>query len=259
QVGEEAAREVQDKIREKIGGANMVFVACGLGGGTGTGSAPYIARMAKEQGSLTVAFATLPFKAEGKLRMENAMKGLERLQRSADTTIVVPNEKIMEIAPKLPLTQAFLLIDEVLSTSITGLTEVLTKPGLVNLDFNDMRTIMKDGGLAMIGFGESDGDRRAEEAVEEALNSPLLTMDISNARGVLVNVTGGPNMSVSEAQKVAEIIHEKVGPGSRIIWGASVDHALGDNMRVLLVATGLQDGDAPKRVAKRARNIDLVT
>ncbi|MCK4718853.1 MAG: cell division protein FtsZ [Thermoplasmata archaeon] len=257
QVGEEAAREVQDKIKERVGGANMVFVACGLGGGTGTGAAPYIARLAKEQGALTVAFATLPFKAEGKMRMENAMRGLQRLQMAADTTVVIPNEKILEIAPKLPLIQAFRLADEVMSMSISGLTEVLTKPGLVNLDFNDMRTIMKDAGLSMIGFGESDSDQRADEAVNEALNSPLLTMNIAKAKGVLVNVTGGSSMSVSEAQKVAERIHDTVGPGARIIWGASVDPTLGDTMRVLLVATGLQQ-DGAKRTVKRARNLDFV-
>jgi len=257
QVGEEAAREVQEKIRERVGGANMVFVTCGLGGGTGTGSAPYISRLAKDQGALTVAFATLPFKAEGNMRMENALKGLERLKREADTTIVVPNEKILEMAPKLPLTQAFMLADEVMSTSIRELTEVLTKPGLVNLDFNDMRTIMKNGGLSMIGFGESDSDHRAEEAVTEAIESPLLTLDIATARGVLVNVTGGPDMSVSEAQKVAEIIHSKVKPGARIIWGASIDHSLGKSLRVLLVATGLDHGKRGETV-ELAKGIEFV-
>ena len=240
QVGEEAAREVQEKITEKLSQANVVFIACGLGGGTGTGSAPVFAKIAKELGALTVVFATLPFKAEGSMRMDNALKGLERLKRVADTTVVVPNERVLELAPNLPLSSAFRLADEVLSTAIVGLNDVITKPGLVNLDFNDMRTIMKNGGMGMIGFGESDGDRRAEEAIEEAINSPLLSVDLSTSRGIMVNVVGGSDMSVGEAEKVAEIVHSKVGAGSRIIWGASVDPTVGKSIKVLLVATGLE-------------------
>jgi len=242
QVGEEAAREVEEKIREHLTETNIAFITCGLGGGTGTGSAPYIARIAKEMGALTIAFATTPFKGEGRLRMENAMYGLGKLQNAADTVIVIPNDKLLELVPRLSLQAAFKVADEVLMRSIKGLTELVTKPGLVNLDFNDLRTIMKGSGVAVIGMGESDarGDERAKEAIEEALTSPLLEVDISQANGVLINVTGGADMTIAEAEMVAEMVHSRVNPNARIIWGASIDPTLEKTIKVMLVATGVQ-------------------
>src|SRR3990170_7459130 len=206
QVGEEAAREAADELRAVLQGSDMVFLTCGLGGGTGTGGAPIVAQLAKEAGALTIAICTFPFRAEGAIRAENAEYGLEKLRNFADTVIVIPNDKLIELVPRLALNAAFKVADDVLMRAIKGITEVITKPGLVNLDFNDIKTIMKGGGVAMIGLGESDSDRRAEDAIETAINSPLIDVDVSSASGALVNVTGGNDMTVSEAERAAEIV-----------------------------------------------------
>ena len=242
QVGEDAAREAEEEIRIAITGSHIVFLACGLGGGTGTGAASVIGGIAKDAGALTIAFATFPFKGEGKLRMENAKYGLDKLRDVVDTVVVIPNDKLLELVPRLSLNAAFKVADEILMRSIKGLTEIITKPGLVNLDFNDLKTIMKSAGVAMIGLGESssEGEDRALEAVNEALNSPLLEMDISEATGVLVNVTGGLDMTVSEAERVAEEVHARVNSNARIIWGAAVDPTLENTVRVMLVVTGVK-------------------
>ncbi len=261
QIGEEAAKEAEEEIRAAIGDADMVFITAGMGGGTGTGSASVVGRIARETGALTIAFVTTPFKAEGKLRMENAIWGLENLRKNADTVITIPNDKLVELYPRLPLMQAFKVADETLSRAIKGLTETITKPGLVNLDFNDIRTIMKGSGVAVIGIGESDGykDERAIKAVEMAINSPLLDVDISDAKGVLVNVIGGPDMTISEAEAVAELLQSKVGAGARIIWGASVDPTLENTIKVMIVVTGVKSrqilGGEKKTVAS---GMDLV-
>ena len=240
QVGEEAAREAEDDIRKSIQGADIVFITAGLGGGTGTGAAPFIAQLAKEMGALTIAICTSPFKAEGAIRAENAEWGLERLRNVADTVIVIPNDKLLELVPRLSLNAAFKVADEVLVRSIKGITEVITKPGLVNLDFNDLKTIMKGGGVAMIGLGEGEGEERSGDAVNEAVNSPLIDVDISAANGALVNVVGGSDMTVTEAEKVAEMIQTKISPSARIIWGAAVDPTLEKRMRVMVVLTGVK-------------------
>ena len=240
QIGEESAREAADELRSIVHGADMVFITCGLGGGTGTGGAPIVAQLAKEVGALTIAICTFPFRAEGAIRAENAEFGLEKLRHFADTVVVIPNDKLLEIVPRLALNAAFKVADDVLMRAIKGITEVITKPGLVNLDFNDIKTVMKGGGVAMIGLGESDSDNRSEEAIEEAINSPLIDVDISAATGALVNVTGGNDMSVAEAEKVAEIVQSRIAPNARIIWGASVDPALEHTMRVMLVSTGVK-------------------
>ncbi len=240
QIGEEAAKEAEEDLRKILTGADIVFVTAGMGGGTGTGSAPYVAKIAKDMGALTIAIVTYPFKAEGAIRSENAEWGLERLRQSADTVIVVPNDKLLELCPRLALNAAFKVADEVLVRAIKGITELITKPGLVNLDFNDLKTIMKGAGVAMIGLGEGDDDDRIEHAINEATNSPLIDVDISGATGALVNVTGGENMSISEAEKVAEIVQAKISPNARIIWGAGVDPALMDTVRVMVVITGVK-------------------
>ncbi|MFP4169562.1 MAG: cell division protein FtsZ [Methanomassiliicoccales archaeon] len=240
QVGEESAREVEEELRKIMTGADIVFITAGLGGGTGTGAAPFIAQLAKEMGALTVAICTSPFKAEGTIRMENAEWGMERLRNHADTVIVIPNDKLLELVPRLSLNAAFKVADEVLMRGIKGITELITKPGLVNLDFNDLKTIMKGGGVAMIGLGEGENEDRIDEAVDEAINSPMIDVDISNATGALVNVIGGEDMSVSEAERVAEVIQSKVSPNARIIWGAAVDPTLEDKVRVMVVVTGVK-------------------
>jgi len=240
QVGEEAAREADEELKKALQGADMVFVTCGLGGGTGTGGAPVVAQVAHELGALTIAICTLPFKAEGVIRAENAEYGLEKLRNFADTVITIPNDKLLELVPRLALNAAFKVADEVLMRAIKGITEVITKPGLVNLDFNDIRTIMKGGGVAMIGLGEGEDDKRAEDAIEAAINSPLIDVDISIANGALVNVTGGNDMTVTEAERCAEIVQSRISPNARIIWGAAIDPALQHRMRALVILTGVK-------------------
>ena len=242
QVGEAAAKENERDIRDFLNGANIVFVTAGMGGGTGTGSAHFAARLAKEMKALTIGVVTLPFKAEGELRMDNALDGLERLRRLCDTTIVIPNDKLLELVPKLPVDAAFKVADEILMQTIRGLTEIITKPGLVNLDYSDIMTVMNEGGVAFVGMGESedtDAEERIQSAVDEALNSPLLgEIDLGDARGALIRVVGGPDMTVTEAQRAAEVVGERINKHARLIWGCSVDPAYEGQVRVLLIVTG---------------------
>ncbi len=242
QVGEAAAKENEREIRDFLQGANIVFVTAGLGGGTGTGSAHFAARLAKEGKALTIGVVTLPFKAEGEVRMENALDGLERLRRLCDTTIVIPNDKLLELVPKLPVDAAFKVADEVLMQTIRGLTEIITKPGLVNLDYSDIMTVMNEGGVAFVGIGESEEsnpEERVESAIEEALNSPLLgEIDMKESKGALIRVVGGPDMTVSEAQKAAEIVGQRIARHARLIWGCSIDPSLENTVKILLIVTG---------------------
>ena len=240
QVGEEAAIESQDEIYDAVEGSDMVFVTAGLGGGTGTGSAPIVAKAARECGALTIAIVTTPFTAEGEVRRTNAEAGLERLRDVADTVIVVPNDRLLDAVGKLPIRQAFKISDEVLMRSVKGITELITKPGLVNLDFADVKTVMERGGVAMIGLGDSDSEHKAEDSVKDALRSPLLDVDISGANSALVNVTGGSDMSIEEAEGVVEEIYDRIDPDARIIWGTSVDEELDGEMRTMVVVTGVE-------------------
>lgn len=242
EVGEQAAHESEEEIRALVRDSHIVFVTAGMGGGTGTGTAQYVARLSKEAGALVMGVVTMPFKSEGRIRMENAEAGLDKLRRFCDTTIVIYNDKLLELVPRLPIDAAFKVADEILMQCIKGMTEIITKPGLVNLDYADLMTIMKGGGVAMIGIGESDEDRdRIEYALTEALESPLLgEVDLSHARGVLVRVVGGPDLTISEAEKAAELVGEKVNPSARIIWGCSIEPELEKTVRVLLVITGVK-------------------
>ncbi len=250
QVGEEAAKEAEDDIKRHVSGADIAFVTCGMGGGTGTGSAPFVAKICKDAGALTIGVVTLPFSAEGHTRMQNAQYGLDALKRVADTVIVIPNDKLLEIAPKLPLDMAFKVADEVLMRAIRGITEMITTPGLVNLDFNDLKTIMQNGGMAMVGIGESSDPReKAKEAVQGALNSPLIDVDISTAHGALVDVRGGEDMTIQEAESVVSEIGRHVHPQARIIWGASVVPSLQNTMQVMVVLTGVTPRDSKPVVA----------
>jgi cell division protein FtsZ len=264
QVGEAAAKENEREIRDFLTGANIVFVTAGMGGGTGTGSAHFAARLAKEGKALTIGVVTLPFKAEGDVRMENALDGLERLRRLCDTTIVIPNDKLLELVPKLPVDAAFKVADEVLMQTIRGLTEIITKPGLVNLDYSDILTVMNKGGVAFVGIGESeeaDPEDRVEAAIEEALNSPLLgEIELKESKGALIRVVGGPDMTVSEAQKAAEVVGQRVAKHARLIWGCSIDPALESTVKILLIVTGARSdavmgsgaSSAPGAASKRA-------
>ncbi|HJJ96050.1 MAG TPA: cell division protein FtsZ [Methanocorpusculum sp.] len=240
QRGEEAALESEDVIRQSINGSNMVFVTAGLGGGTGTGSAPIVAKIAKEVGALTIAIVTLPFTSESATRMENAEIGLERLREVADTVIVIPNDRILEVVPRLPLSQAFKVADEVLMRAVKGITELITLPGLVNLDFADVRTVMEQGGIAMIGMGESDSEDKATDSIKKALRSPLLDVDITGATAALINVIGGPDMTMFEAEGVVQEVYQRIDPGARIIWGVQVDPEMEGRMRTMLIVTGVQ-------------------
>lgn len=239
-LGMEAARETKEDIKNVLRGADMVFLTCGLGGGTGTGSIPVIADIAKKLGALTVAIVTLPFTMEGKQRMSNAKEGLKNLEGIVDTLIVIPNDRLLEIVPDVSIITAFKIADEILVNAVKGIAELVTKPGLVNLDFADVRAVMGQGGLAMIGVGESDTENRAFEAVERALNNPLITVDIEGAQGALINVTGGPNVTIREAQQIVEAVSSRLSSDAKIIWGAQVSEDLGERVRALLIVTGVK-------------------
>jgi len=239
-IGEESARENEQDIKQSIGGADMVFITCGLGGGTGTGSVPVIAEVAKKLGSLTVAVVTIPFAMEGQSRYQNAIHGLDMLEKNVDTLIVIPNDKLLELAPDLPLHTAFKVADEILTNAVKGIAELVTRSGLVNLDFADIRAVMGDGGVALIGVGESDTDNRAIDAVEKAINNPLLDVDIAGAQGALINVAGGPDMTLAEAKSVVESISNRLDEDARIIWGAQILEDLGSTIRTMLIITGVK-------------------
>ena len=240
QVGQEAAKESESEIKKRITGSDMIFITCGLGGGTGTGAAPVVASISKKQGALTIAIVTLPFTIEGKKRIENAMNGLERLEAIVDTLIVIPNDKLLELAPDLPLQTAFKIADEILTNAVKGITELVTKTGLVNLDFADVRAVMVNGGVSLIGMGESDSQNRAIEAIEKAINNPLLDVDISNATGALVNVIGGPNMSLDEYKTIISTVGERLSPDAKLIGGAQIAEDMDKSIRVLLIVTGVK-------------------
>ncbi|MBE6503848.1 MAG: cell division protein FtsZ [Methanobrevibacter sp.] len=239
-VGEECAEESEDEVREELEGADMVFITCGLGGGTGTGSAPIISKLAKKLGALTVAVATMPFSAEGIKRRDNAEQGLEKLQEAADTVIIIPNDKLLEVAPNLPLNKAFMVSDEILGRAVKGITELITKKGLVSLDFADIRSIMSGSGMAMIGMGESESGDRALESVHEALSSPLLDIDISNATGALVNISGSSDLTLHEAEKIVQVVADKLDPEANIIWGTQIDESLQNIVRTTVVVSGIK-------------------
>jgi len=243
EVGEQAARENDMEIRNYLNGANIVFVTAGMGGGTGTGSAHFVADIAKQWcRALTIGVVTLPFKAEGAIRMENALDGLRRLARITDTTIVVPNDRLLDLVPKLPIEAAFKVADEVLMQTIKGLTEIITKPGLVNLDYADILTLMNEGGVAFVGMGEAsreNSDDPVKDAVREAISSPLLgDITVKDSRGALVRVVGGPDMTVTEAQRAAEYVGKSIDPMARIIWGCSVEQDHENTIQVLVILTG---------------------
>ena len=258
-VGEEAAKETEAEIKEALRDSHMVFITCGLGGGTGTGAIPIVADVSKKLGILTVAIVTLPFTMEGQKRWENAMNGLEKLEGLVDTLIVIPNDKLIELAPDLPLHTAFKVADEILTNAVKGIAELITKPGLINLDFADIRTVMTSGGIAMIGVGESDSENRAIEAVEKAIQNPLLDVDITGAKGALINVSGGPNMTLDEAKKVVEAITTKLDENANIIWGAQLSPDLQDTIRAMLVITGVKSPQifGPKRTFSAKRKEEL--
>ncbi len=239
-IGEEAAKESENEIREALKEADMVFITCGLGGGTGTGAAPIVAEISRKLGALTVGIVTLPFEVEGNARYENAMYGLRNLRKNVDTLIVIPNDKLLEIVPDMPLHTAFKVADEILTNAVKGIAEMVTRPGLVNLDFADIRAIMNEGGVALIGVGESDSENRAIESVEKAINNPLIDVDIRGASGALVNISGGPSLTLDEAKKIVEYITGKLDEDAKVIWGAQIYEDLDKTIRTMVIVTGVK-------------------
>jgi len=259
-IGEEAARESEHDIRQAVQGADLIFITCGLGGGTGTGAAPIIAEIAKKAGALVVGVVTMPFAMESHRRYENAVMGLSKLEKNVDTLIVIPNDKLLELAPDLPLKTAFKVADEILTNAVKGIAELVTRPGLVNLDFADIRAVMGDGGVALIGVGESDTKNKAEEAVEKAVNNPLLDVDIAGATGALINVSGGTDMTLTEAREVVQRIAEQLDEDAKIIWGAQIDEDLEGIMKVMLIITGVKSSQITGRsitAGKKSYDEDL--
>ena len=255
EVGEAAASESAEEIKKLIGDASLVFITCGMGGGTGTGSAHIAAKIANELGALTVGVVTMPFTSEGARRRENAIKGLENLRKAVDTLIVIPNDKLLSIVPDLPLDTAFRVSDEVLSRAVKGIAEMITVPGLINLDLADLRTILKQGGYAMIGVGESmvdsPYDERALVSIETALSSPLLDVDITTTNRAIINVTGGEDMTLREAEMIASEVAKKISPDAHIIWGARVERNLKKSaIQTLVVLAGAKIPDYSSRIAE---------
>ncbi|MCI6214326.1 MAG: cell division protein FtsZ [Eubacteriales bacterium] len=238
-IGEKAAQESIDQIKEVLQDNDLVFITAGMGGGTGTGAAPVVASIAREMGILTVAVVTKPFNFEGKKRMENAEKGIENLRQYVDTLVIIPNEKLLSVVPKgTPIVKAFQVADDVLRQGIQGISDLIVNPALINLDFNDVRTVMSDKGLAHMGIGCGEGENRTLEAVRQAVQSPLLETDIEGATGVIINVTGGLDISLSEVAEASKLVQDVVDSSANIIFGAGVDEELGDKVVVTIIATG---------------------
>ncbi len=248
EVGEKAALEDEERIREVLSGADMVFITAGMGGGTGTGGAPVVARVAREQGALSVAVVTKPFDFEGKRKMALAEEGIARLRQEVDTLIVIPNQYLLKIVERrTPIREAFLMADDVLRQGVQGISDLITEPGEINIDFADVRTIMKGNGDALMGIGLGQGDNRAVDAATNAINNPLLEdAKIEGARGILVNVTGGPDFCLSEYEEVMKIITASADSEALVIAGTSINEALEDELRVTVIATGF-NGREPRR------------
>lgn len=238
-VGAKAAEESQAELREMLEGSDMVFVTAGMGGGTGTGAGPIIAGLAKELGALTVGVVTRPFSFEGVQRAKAADEGIAQMKERAHTLIVVPNDRLLQIVDKkASIEAAFRVADDVLRQGVQGVSEVITVPGLINVDFADVRSVMAEGGSALMGIGRASGDNRAVEAAKQAISSPLLDVTIDGARGVLFNITGGPNLMLTEVNEAAEAIRERVDGGANIRFGAVINPDMGDEIQITVIATG---------------------
>ena len=252
EVGRKAAEESADELYAALKGSDMVFVTAGMGGGTGTGAAPVVAQIAKESGALTIGVVTRPFTFEGMRRMQSADTGIGNLKEHADTLIAIPNDRLLQLADKrASLQDAFRLADDVLHQGIQGISELITTPGLINLDFADVRAIMSEGGAALMAVGTGTGDERAKKAAEDAISSKLLDITIDGARGVLFNVTGGPSMTLFEVNQAAAIIRETSHPDVNMIFGAVIDPNMGDDLRITVIATGFERNAIPRRALER--------
>jgi cell division protein FtsZ len=249
QIGYEAAEENAEEIAKAIDGADMVFITAGMGGGTGTGAAPVVAEAAKSQGALTVGVVTKPLTVEGKKRMSNAIEGIEELKTKVDTLIVIPNDRLLEVAEKqTSLMDAFKIADNVLRQGVQGISDLITITGIINLDFADVKTIMTEAGSALMGIGKSEGENRATEAARLAIASPLLEASIDGARGVLLNITGGLDLGIHEANEAARVIQEVADPDANIILGAVIDEELENEVKVTVIATGFDTSRTKNKV-----------
>ncbi|MCS6994567.1 MAG: cell division protein FtsZ [Anaerolineales bacterium] len=258
-IGRKSAEETADELYNVLKGSDMVFVTAGLGGGTGTGAAPVVAQIAKECGALTIGVVTRPFTFEGARRMQAAEAGMEQLKEHADTLIVIPNDRLLQIVDKrASLQDAFRLADDVLRQGIQGISELITVPGLINLDFADVKAIMSEGGAALMAVGHAAGEDRARVAAEQAISSQLLDITIDGARGVLFNVTGGPNMTLFEVNQAAAIIRETAHPDVNMIFGAVIDPNMGDEIRITVIATGFERAGIPRRIMERPSPVSRV-
>ena len=242
EVGRKAAEESKEAISEALKGADLVFITAGMGGGTGAGAAPVVAECAKELGILTVGVVTKPFSFEGRVRMNNAVNGITNLKANVDTLISIPNDRLLDSVGKVSLTEAFRIADDVLRQGVQGISDLIAVPAMVNLDFADVRTIMRERGMAHMGIGMATGDKRAAEAARQAVVSPLLETTINGAKGVLLNITGGADLGIQELSEAASIIQEYADPEANIIMGAGIDEDMGDGVRITVIATGF---DAP--------------
>jgi cell division protein FtsZ len=251
--GEKAASETLDELYQVLQGSDMVFITAGMGGGTGTGAAPIVAKAARELGALTIGVVTRPFLFEGSKRANAAEQGIEQLRECVDTLIVIPNDRLLELTDKrMSLTESFRMADDVLRQGIQGISELITTPGLINLDFADVRTIMSEGGAALMAVGTASGENRAKIAAEESVSSQLLEVTIDGARGILFNITGGPNMTLFEVNQAAAIIRERAHPDANMIFGAVIDEEMGDSIRITVIATGFETSPMRRQLLSSA-------
>ena len=245
-VGQAAAQESRDELKEALKGADMIFVTAGEGGGTGTGGAPIVAELGRELEALTVGVVTKPFGFEGRMRADQAEQGIESLRERVDTLIVIENDRLLQVVEKrTPVTEAFRIADDILRQGVQGITDLITVPGLVNLDFADVRTIMRDAGSALMGIGAASGENRAAEAARTAVSSPLLEQSVDGATGILLNITGGTELGLFEVNEAAEVVTGAADANANVIFGAVIDETLGDEVRVTVIATGF--GGRPRR------------
>lgn len=255
EIGRKAAKESEHMLREALQGADMVFVTCGLGGGTGTGGAPIVAQLAKEIGAIVIGSVTMPFKMEG-TRIAKAEDGLKELRKVCDTVIVIENQRLLQYAGDMPVKKAFAVADELISTMIKGITETITQPSLVNLDFADVKAIMHGGGVAAIGVGEADTSERAKEAIAKAISHPLLEIDFSGATGAIVHIIGGEDLKLDEINEVGETIARQLTPEAQVIWGAKIDPAYKGKIRVITIITGVKSPYILGPVSEEATKAD---
>jgi len=263
EVGQKAAEESKASISEMLKDCDLVFITAGMGGGTGTGAAPVVAQIAKEMGILTIAVVTKPFGFEGQTRIDNCEKGLENLKKYVDTLVIIPNDKLLKLVPKgTPIIEAFMYADDVLRQGIQGISDLIVTPSLINLDFADVRTVMKNRGLAHMGIGRSKGENKTIEAVRQAVSSPLLETTIEGATGVIINVKGGLDLALDEVYEAADLVKEVVDSKCNIIFGSGIDESLNDEVEITIIATGFQSdnqfGDDKNNLIKVKQNVEAV-